>query len=102
MVGAVGIELKARLKARKLLILLNAKNTKKSDAAEVRYTAGTWERIRIDPMEGCLIHLPAHGKCKQLTAAGYRAHSVRQMLKRRLEDAGLPHIFSPAVDSEIR
>lgn len=52
MVAAVAIELKATLKARKLLILINPKNTKNSDAAEVGYTAGTWERIRIDTMEG--------------------------------------------------
>jgi len=37
----------------------------------------------------------ADGKRKQLTAAGYRAHSMRQMMKRRLEGAGLPHLFSP-------
>ncbi len=35
------------------------------------------------------------GKRRQRTAAGYKAHSIRQMLKRRLEDAGLPHLFSP-------
>jgi hypothetical protein len=38
LVGAVGIELKVTLKARKLLIPLNAKNT---EFAQVRYTAGT-------------------------------------------------------------
>jgi len=37
----------------------------------------------------------ADGKRRQLTAAGYRAHSMRQMMKRRLTDAGLPHLFSP-------
>ena len=37
----------------------------------------------------------AEGKRRQLTEAGYAAHSIRQMLKRRLEDAGLPHLFSP-------
>jgi site-specific recombinase XerD len=37
----------------------------------------------------------AAGKRRQLTAAGYRAHSIRRMLKRRLTDAGLPHLFSP-------
>jgi integrase/recombinase XerD len=36
----------------------------------------------------------ADGKRKRLTAAGYRAHSMRQMMKRRLDDAGLPHLFS--------
>jgi integrase len=37
----------------------------------------------------------ADGKRKQLTMAGYMAHSMRQMMKRRLWDAGLPHLFSP-------
>jgi hypothetical protein len=41
MVGAVGIELKATLKTRKLLILLNEKNGKNTGFAQVRYTAGT-------------------------------------------------------------
>jgi len=37
----------------------------------------------------------AVGKRKRLTASAYRAHSMRQMMKRRLEDARLPHLFSP-------
>jgi hypothetical protein len=37
----VGIELKATLKTRKLLILLNEKNAKNTGFAQVRYTAGT-------------------------------------------------------------
>jgi integrase/recombinase XerD len=37
----------------------------------------------------------ADGKRKQLTTAGYMAHSMQQMMKRRLWDAGLPHLFSP-------
>jgi integrase len=37
----------------------------------------------------------ADGKRKFLTSSGYRAHSMRQMMKRRLEDAGLPDLFSP-------
>ncbi len=41
LVGAVGIELKATLKARKLLILLNAKNAKNIIFAQVRDTPGT-------------------------------------------------------------
>src|SRR5713101_4660491 len=41
LVGAVGIELKATLKARKLLIPLNAKNAKNTECAQVRYAAGT-------------------------------------------------------------
>ena len=41
LVGVVGIELKATLKTRKLLILLNGKNGKNTGFAQVRYTAGT-------------------------------------------------------------
>jgi hypothetical protein len=40
----MGIELKATLKARKLLIPLNAKNTKNTKFAQVRYSAGTLRR----------------------------------------------------------
>lgn len=46
LVGTVGIELKATLKTRKLLILLNAKNARNSECAEVRYTAGTRGRTK--------------------------------------------------------
>jgi len=41
MLGAVGIELKAALKTRKLLVPLNAKNAKNTGFTQVRYTAGT-------------------------------------------------------------
>jgi hypothetical protein len=41
MVGAVGIGLRATLKIRKLLILLNAKNAKNTGFAQPRYTRGT-------------------------------------------------------------
>ncbi len=41
LIGAVRIELKATLKRRKLLILLNGKNAKNTGFAQVRYTAGT-------------------------------------------------------------
>ena len=37
----------------------------------------------------------ADGKRKRLTGSAYTAHSMRQMMKRRLEDAGLPDLFSP-------
>jgi integrase/recombinase XerD len=37
----------------------------------------------------------AAGKRKRLTASAYTAHSMRQMMKRRLDDASLPHLFSP-------
>jgi hypothetical protein len=46
LVGAVGIELKAMLKMRKLLILLNEKNAKNTGFAQVRYTAGTRNHSR--------------------------------------------------------
>jgi len=38
---------------------------------------------------------PRNPKKKELTRAAYTAHSIRQMMKRRLEDAGLPELFSP-------
>ena len=37
----------------------------------------------------------ADGKRKLLTSSAYRAHSMRQMMKRRLAAAGLPDLFSP-------
>lgn len=37
----------------------------------------------------------ADGRRRTLTRAPYAAHSMRQMLKRRLKDAGLPDVFSP-------
>jgi hypothetical protein len=40
----VGIEPKTTLKARKLLILLNAKNAKNTESAQLRYTAGTRQK----------------------------------------------------------
>ncbi len=40
-VGAVGVELKAMLKTRKLLIPLNEKSAKNTELAQVRYTPGT-------------------------------------------------------------
>ena len=43
LVGAVGIEPKAVLTGRKLLIRLNAKNAKYTGIAELRYTPGTWD-----------------------------------------------------------
>ncbi len=45
MVGAVGIELKVTLKARKLLILLKDKNAKYTGIAQLRYTPGTLAKI---------------------------------------------------------
>jgi hypothetical protein len=43
LVGAVGIEPKAVLTGRKLLIRLNAKNAKYTGIAQLRYTPGTWD-----------------------------------------------------------
>jgi site-specific recombinase XerD len=37
----------------------------------------------------------AEGKRKVLAASPYGPHLMRQMMKRRLEDAGLPELFSP-------
>ncbi|MBV8451762.1 MAG: tyrosine-type recombinase/integrase [Deltaproteobacteria bacterium] len=37
----------------------------------------------------------ADGIRKVLTSSAYTAHSMRQMVKRRLENAGLPDLFSP-------
>ena len=45
---AIGIELRAVLNARKLLILLNEKNDKNTEYAQVRYTPGTRKFRRID------------------------------------------------------
>jgi len=67
----------------------------------VRHDLDAWLRAYLDAagIIGQDDKLPlfraADGKRRQLTPAGYRAHSMRQMLKRRLEDSGLPHLFSP-------
>jgi site-specific recombinase XerD len=52
--------------------------------------AGIVEASRAAPL-----FRAADGKRKQLTSNAYAAHSIRQMMKRRLEDAGLPELFSP-------
>ena len=67
----------------------------------VRHDLDAWLREYLDAAGICghddkmPLFRAANGKRKQLTAAGLRAHSMRQMLKRRLSDAGLPHLFSP-------
>src|SRR5208282_4488548 len=67
----------------------------------VRHDLDAWLREYLDAAGICghddkmPLFRAADGKRKQLTAAGLRAHSMRQMLKRRLSDAGLPHLFSP-------
>jgi integrase/recombinase XerD len=67
----------------------------------VRHDLDAWLRAYLD-VAGIIgqddkmpLFRAADDKRRQLTAAAYRAHSMRQMLKRRLEDAGLPHLFSP-------
>ncbi len=50
--------------------------------------------IGEDPRSASLFHA-ADGKRKALTRDYYKDHSIRQMMKRRLEDAGLPELFSP-------
>ena len=65
----------------------------------VRHDLDAWLRAYLDAAgiacqdDKTPLFRAADGKRKQLTPAGYRAHSMRQMLKRRLEDAGLPHLF---------
>ena len=67
----------------------------------VRHDLEVWlrEYIAAADLEGESRNSPlfraAEGKRKALTAERYAAHSVRQMLKRRLKDAGLPEMFSP-------
>src|SRR5256885_213947 len=65
LVGAVGIELRATLRARKLLILINEETVKNCEFAQVRYTPGTrrlpypsgrpgfWERGAGAPVSFC-------------------------------------------------
>jgi integrase/recombinase XerD len=52
--------------------------------------AGIEEESRNSPL-----FRAAEGKRKALTIERYTAHSRRQMLKRRLKDAGLSEMFSP-------
>jgi integrase/recombinase XerD len=67
----------------------------------VRHDLDTWLREYLDAAgiigqdDKTPLFRAAEGKRKRLTEAGYAAHSMRQMLKRRLADAGLPHLFSP-------
>lgn len=67
----------------------------------VRHDLEGWlnEYITAAGIEGASKTSPlfraADGKRKALTGDGYAAHSIRQMLKRRLKDAGLPGLYSP-------
>jgi site-specific recombinase XerD len=51
--------------------------------------AGIGEDARSAPL------FRAADKTKRLIKDDYGAHSIRQMMKRRLSDAGLPELFSP-------
>ena len=51
--------------------------------------AGIGEESKASPL------FRAGDKTKMLTRDDYGAHSIRQMMKRRLIDAGLPDLFSP-------
>jgi hypothetical protein len=53
LVGAVGIELKAMLKARKLLISLNGKNAKNTGFAKRMYTPNTRRQTRVARQSAC-------------------------------------------------
>jgi site-specific recombinase XerD len=51
--------------------------------------------IEADSKSKAALFRAADGKRKVLTLSPYGPHSMRQMMKRRLEDAGLPDLFSP-------
>jgi integrase len=55
------------------------------------YTTG----IAEDSRSKATLFRAADGKRKALTPSPYGPHLMRQMMKRRLEDAGLPELFSP-------
>jgi len=67
----------------------------------VRHDLDQWLREYLDAAgivgqgDKAPLFRAAAGKRRQLTEAAYAAHSMRQMLKRRLQDAGLPELFSP-------
>jgi len=65
LVGAVGIELKATLKARKLLIPRKGKFEKNSRNAEPRYTPGTrrkpWQIREQNRKPHCAVHASTVG-----------------------------------------
>lgn len=87
LIGAVGIELKAMLKIRKLLIPLNEKNAKNTRFAEVRYTSGT-RGLRGDRKKRRLCHLrlvfrPVEESQKLFGHAG-----IMRSKERPIEDCG--------------
>jgi len=73
MVGAVGIELKATLKARKLLILLNEKNVKNTGFAQLRYARGT---RRCPSVEILLRRSPFTSMTRSVAVAAFAIHAT--------------------------
>jgi integrase/recombinase XerD len=68
----------------------------------VRHDLAAWlnEYMRVagiaeDSSSKAPLFRAADGKRKALTPSPYGPHLMRQMMKRRLEDAGLPDLFSP-------
>jgi hypothetical protein len=61
LVEAVGIGLKATLRMRNLLILLNGENAKNTGFAQARYTRGTRRRISWEKNRSAL-GIPSEGK----------------------------------------
>src|SRR5258708_6981740 len=73
--AAVGIELKATLKGRKLLIPLNAKNAKNTQFAQLGYTTGTRAyQVALAPLLLCLRSTletpPRHPRLSHLVSLG--------------------------------
>ncbi len=83
LVGAVGIGLKATLKIRKLLILLNAKNAKNTGFAQARYTPGT-RTSALKSVMSCLSHSETIASCAQGAQVSFAS------LDRGLEITPLP------------
>ncbi len=73
LVGAVGIELKATLKARKLLILLTGKNAKNTGFAQPRYTRGT---RRCPSIEILLRRSPPTSMTRSVAVAAFAMHAT--------------------------
>ena len=61
----------------------------------MRHDLALWLNQYIAEESKAPLFRAAAGKRKLPTSSSYRAHSMRQMMKRRLADAGLPDLFSP-------
>ena len=78
-----------------------AERTSNTREIPVRRDLDTWltsylEEASIDRnLRAAPLFLAAEGKRKRLLERPMTAHSMRQMLKRRLADAGLPALYSP-------